>query len=395
MKVLVLHPGLQHSHQLALALEEAGELAAFWSGVPVYDSSDNAREFWSNVSSNLRIVSVPKIRRNHYVMFPVLRRFLSHRLFERVANSWGHRLDGIFDFFVAKKIKKIKPDMVICYENSAFHSFRAAREIGAVCVLDAASVHYLAGSNWIGKAENLEDRWINTRKKSEIELADAIITCSALAAETYHDAGVPTYKLYTVPLGTEINNCTAIKIPTPIVNFLYVGTVRALKGVDLMLDAFENLQQDGHSLTLTLIGGIAEAGLGNRIRSMNKVTLLPFIPQPSLFNEIAKYDCLILPSRFDSFGMVVPEAMSAGLPVIVSDRVGSKCIIEEHPEAGWIVQCEMKAIRAKMLDLIRQPDLLVSASMAARKAALDYSWPRYRERVVKALRDIYKLAEKK
>ena len=45
---------------------------------------------------------------------------------------------------------------------------------------------------------------------------------------------------------------------------------------------------------------------------------------------IAKYDALILPSRHDGWGIVVNEAFLQGVPVIVSDHVGSKCLIESN-----------------------------------------------------------------
>ena len=74
--------------------------------------------------------------------------------------------------------------------------------IGAVCVLDAASIHYAKGREWGGGVVFADPEWVNRRKQEEIDLADAIVTCSQLAADTYRDAGVLPSRLFPTPLGT-------------------------------------------------------------------------------------------------------------------------------------------------------------------------------------------------
>jgi glycosyltransferase involved in cell wall biosynthesis len=88
--------------------------------------------------------------------------------------------------------------------------------------------------------------------------------------------------------------------------------------------------------------------------------------------------------------MVVPEAMSVGVPVLASDRVGAKCIIERHPPAGWVVPFGMVAMREQMLQLIKNRQWLAAASEAALVAAREYTWSAYRARVVETLEAIHK-----
>lgn len=390
MKVLVCHPGMQHAHQLAWALEEAGYLAAFWSGVPVVDSRNPSNGLWRAMHHYLRNVPVAADKRRHTVIFPLLRRLLGLHLFISVSNDWSHRLDRAYDIWVARRVRKLRPDVVVCYENSALHTFKAAREIGAVCVLDAASIHYRAGRTWLGDTTNANPAWVDDQKQQEIDLADAILTCSEFAAETYRVASVPAEKIFPVPLGTELPN---IHVPAMVghrrCRFVFVGSLRRLKGVDVLLDVFWELAQVGAPVELMLIGGVAEEDLAERAGKIPHVTHQPFMPQADLFKEVASHDCLILPSRFDSFGMVVAEAMAVGVPAIVSDRVGAKCIIEQHPDAGWIVPCEKEELKAQILRVVVNRENLASAGRAARRAAQDYSWENYRLRVVQTLEGIY------
>jgi glycosyltransferase involved in cell wall biosynthesis len=389
MRVLVAHSGIQHAHQLAWALEEAGWLAGFWSGVPVVDARAPDGEFWGRFRGRLRAVPIPAAKRRHAAAFPLLRRLGSATLPSQAGNAFMHRLDHAYDRWTAWQIRALSPDIVVCYENSALRSFRAARAAGALCVLDAASVHYRAARAWGGGVSGVNPAWIDAQKQQEIELADAILTCSELAAETYRAVGVPAGKLFAVPLGANLP-----EIPPPArppggpCRFAFAGAARRLKGVDWLLDIFAELAREGAPAALTLAGGVAEADLARRARGLGNVTVHPPMPQPALFEILAGHDCLLLPSRFDAFGMVVPEAMALGVPALVSDRAGAKCVIEAHPDAGWIVPCEKDAIKAQILRLAARPELLAEARGPARAAARDYSWAAYRQRAAQTLLDI-------
>lgn len=390
MRVLITHSGLQHSHQLAWALEEAGHLAGFWSGVPVREARQLPTGLFGRLKRKLRTVPILAKKRRHALLFPLFQRQVFARLPTRWANDLSHRLDHLYDRWVAGRVTALRPDLVVCYENAALRTFEAAKRVGAVCVLDAASVHYAAQRQQLAALGRANPKWVDDQKQREIDLADAILTCSDLAAESYICAGVPAAKLTAVPLGTDLHASELpAKAASAVVRFVFVGALRAVKGIDFLLDIFEQFQHDAVPAQLTLIGGVAESDLATKARHLANVTLKPYIAHPAVFEEMARHDVLLLPSRFDSFGMVVPEAMSVGVPALVSDRVGAKCIIEQHPGAGWIVPCEREAIHRKILDLIAHRDQLQAASTGAHHAAQDYQWSRYRQRVVATLERIY------
>jgi glycosyltransferase involved in cell wall biosynthesis len=388
--VLVTHPGLQHSHQLAWALEEAGHLACFWSGVPLADSANPAAEFWPRLKGGIRTVPIRRAHRWHSVAFPMLRRVVTAIFPASAASNICHRLDHAFDVWVARWVHHLKPDMVICYENSALMTFRAAKAIGAVCVLDAASVHYATARSLGSSNMRASPLWIDTQKQSEIDLADAVLTCSRLAADTYLSANVAAWKVFPMPLGTDIPlGYQKAASPDNHCRFVFAGSFIARKGIDLLLDVFEDFINEDVPAKLTLIGGGGESYLIERAKRLSNVECLPFMSQVQLFQELAGHDCFVLPSRFDSFGMVVPEAMSVGVPALVTDRVGAKCIIDQHPDAGWIVPFDADALKGQLRWLVEHRVELARASGAARRAAQDYTWPKYRERVVSTLESIY------
>lgn len=392
MRVIVSHPGVQHSHQLAWALEEAGYLQAYWSGVPARSPQEAKSMHFRFFGPALREIPVPARKRRHFVIFPILHKLLGIFLSSRAAHNLTHRLDHAYDWLVARWVAKANPDMVVCYENAALRTFKAAKATGALCVLDAASVHYAFAAKWLKDVGEVDADWISRQKQQEIDLADAILTCSPLAAETYIASGVPAEKVSPVVLGTDLPNLGSIQRTENLCNkikFVFVGTLRALKGVDWLLEIFAESERDALPISLTMIGGVADKKLANRARILGNVRHIDFVPQNRLFDLIAEHDCLVLPSRFDSFAMVVPEALAAGVPVMISERVGAKCIVEAHPDCGWIVAANAGAFKEKIIELIESPQLLENAKRAARGASGNYTWGSYRKRVVEILSRVY------
>ena len=76
--------------------------------------------------------------------------------------------------------------------------------------------------------------------------------------------------------------------------------------------------------------------------------------RPSLAAELRRADCLVLPSRNDSYGMVVPEALASGLPVLVSDMVGAKDLVAEG-QNGWVVPAGDAGALAERMLVVRPP----------------------------------------
>jgi glycosyltransferase involved in cell wall biosynthesis len=380
MKVLVAHPALQHSHQMAMALHEHGMLQQYWSGVPVRGPEEPA-PWWlpSEYRAKVRAVDIPCAMRRHPIVFTGLLKLGARGLAGTNSSDNAHRVFHLFDDWVARQIPRIRPDVVVAYENSASRTFEAARRIGARCVLDAPAVHRAAAARLLTMPSQRYLREIDARKDAEVALADMIITCSRFAAQTYVEAGIDPATLYPILLGASPPAGLSRRRTRTHTRFLFAGGVTLLKGVDLLLDAFAQVRARVPDAELVIVGGAASPALQRKMASTPGVVVLGALPQAALFQEIADADCLVLPSRFDSFGMVVTEALSCGTPVLVSDCVGAKEVVEEFPGSGWIVPVNVDALLDRMLDLATVPALLDDARAQARLAGQTYTWARYRQ----------------
>jgi glycosyltransferase involved in cell wall biosynthesis len=80
--------------------------------------------------------------------------------------------------------------------------------------------------------------------------------------------------------------------------------------------------------------------------------------------------------------------MATGLPVLLSENVGAKEVVDEG-KTGWVVPAEnAEALAERMLWCIEHPNALPAMSDAAIATARDYSWTAYRERVTDVIASI-------
>ena len=111
---------------------------------------------------------------------------------------------------------------------------------------------------------------------------------------------------------------------TPI--FLYIGRLHRTKGLDLLPSALERLGSRPWNMAFL---GVDEDGTGAALakafaalRMTDRIRFLPTCSKPELRAAYSAASVFLLPSRYDSFGNVVIEALGCGCPALVSDGVG-------------------------------------------------------------------------
>jgi glycosyltransferase involved in cell wall biosynthesis len=392
MNVLVTHPGRQHSHQAALALQAAGALAGYWSGVPAVAAQAQA------VPAPLRSrfaryapVALDPGRARWFPWTPGLRRSADALLPSSPAAWTDLAACRLFDRWAARSLSRSGADAVIACEISALATFREARRRGIATLLDAPSIHHAAQDRLHGTTDSPRlHRRIVALKNEEIALADHILTVSELARQTYVEAGVPPEKVHAVPLGADLE----LFSPDPQgktgaeCTFLFSGAAIHRKGLDLLLTAFDRVRAETPGVRLRLAGSRGDSSHLLEGRSGGGIGVLGALSQPALAVELRRADVLVLPSRNDSYGMVVAEALASGLPVLVSEMVGAKELVAEG-RSGWIVAVgDTAALAARMAWCAAHLDAVRAMSAECRRAAESATWPAYRQRLGELLREL-------
>ena len=173
---------------------------------------------------------------------------------------------------------------------------------------------------------------------------------------------------------------------------LFVGRLEPLKGVDILIGAASLLDSDVDCSVL-IVGGdetsaqqveqlqdLAQAlGVGKRIAFAGAVDhdMLP------LYYNAA--DVCVVPSHYESFGLVAVEAMASGVPVVAS-RVGGLTGTVKDGETGYLIPWLCPEPFAERIELLLDNEpLRISLGEAAREAVSRYRW----ENVAGAVLDVY------
>ena len=390
MKVFVAHPVRQHVRWLLGALESQGMLHSFWTLLP--DSRKIpplARFLIPRLHNLLRRNDLPDIPKER------IRTLYGPIIFQRVfaRAPWAFLRDfgelitwTIFDRWVSKNLARLKPDLVIGYEMCSEKTFRQAKNMGIPCVLDAAACHF----RWVD--QQLESKFyskkfhpsksLRLRKLNETRLADWIVCPSNLAKRTYTNQFIPQENVLVNSLGYDPYNFTPgrsqpsnrYRPPT----FVYVGQLANHKGLDILLEAFRQTITKYPDVILKVIG----PKLSIPVKSSKNINVLGRFTSDQLAGELASSDCLVLPSRADSYGLVVLEALAMGVPVIVSENAGVTEVIR-NGENGWtITPNSVRALTLRMVACVKNIQQLRSMSNSCRDSVKDLTWDRYQKRSI-------------
>jgi glycosyltransferase involved in cell wall biosynthesis len=120
--------------------------------------------------------------------------------------------------------------------------------------------------------------------------------------------------------------------------FIYTGRLWSGKGTDRLLDAYQALLASGRQVSLLLLGdGPDEERYRARAQTLERVVFAGFIQAEQIAGWYALADAMVFPTLGDPHGLVVEEAMVAGLPVICTTAAGDIAARLPHGEAGFIV----------------------------------------------------------
>jgi glycosyltransferase involved in cell wall biosynthesis len=113
----------------------------------------------------------------------------------------------------------------------------------------------------------------------------------------------------------------------------------------------------------------------------------PAVSQAEMFRLYTEFDALILPTLFEGVGLVLVEAMAAGLPVIATSHSMAPDIVEQGRN-GWIIPIRDEAAIRNAVQQLRSLDNEAYSAMrhAARTSALQFTWENYAQKLAEMLR---------
>ncbi|MDD5247878.1 MAG: glycosyltransferase family 4 protein [Rhodocyclaceae bacterium] len=198
-----------------------------------------------------------------------------------------------------------------------------------------------------------------------------IFTISRLAAQQYAAAGMPKQRLF--PFGYFVPS--EVPAPVPVkavpaipgyVRLAFVGSLIGIKGLPTLLAATRRAIKSGANLQLDVYGPGNPQVFG---RDDDRIRYGGRIPFGQTQHRLLNYDLLVLPSHYDGWGVVVNEALCAGVPVLCSDQVGARVLVETFGAGLVFPRGDEEALADILLALTREPLALQSMKAACPAAA--------------------------
>ena len=211
--------------------------------------------------------------------------------------------------------------------------------------------------------------------------------------------GVDLSRFYPIP---EDEAKEVIGIPPCDQAVLYVGRIEPLKGIDTLIEAIAYIRANGDpeelSFCLAIIGGDPDSTPDEQSAEMRRlkqlchrhglddlVTFLGKRDQDLLPYYYSAAEAVVVPSHYESFGMVALEAMACGTPVVASQVGGLAYLVQDGVTGYTVPSSDVEALAGRLGDLLRDKDLRDQLGKQAAESAQKFSW----EIIARQIRDQY------
>ena len=273
----------------------------------------------------------------------------------------------------AGQLARFQPDVIVTGELGArsLAAVRHARRHDVPVILWATLTDQLETRR--GRVRGALRRWLLRR-------ADRVIVNGEAGARYIRRFGYPDARIARIPYTTDVRPFVQLplgRVRGPTRRLLYVGSVSERKGIALLLEALSQMA-DRQELCLTIVGdGPLRRPLEHHHRHSGvDLEWIGNVPYDELPVWYGKAEFLVFPTLGDEWGLVVNEALAAGLPVIGSRYSQAVEELIRHGENGWVFAPESaEAVREALERALACDPARVAAMQSAARDSVAHTDP--------------------
>ena len=245
------------------------------------------------------------------------------------------------------------------------------------------------------------DRAVDRRVRTTMARANALIAISTEIAAEMRLAGAPAERIAQIPNGVDLKwmrQCqdgssvaqSDASAPAASVRILAVGRNHPKKGFEHLLRAHAGLCMRDPRPHLVLIGRGTELlrPMVEKLRISHRVELRGRIPasgtaldplhplSPELIGELKRADIFCSPSIVEGFPLVNPEALAAGLPLVLTNVSGNREVVRDGCNGTLVPPADPQALEAALAELVADSARRARYGAASAELAPRYDWER-------------------
>jgi len=345
MKITVSVHGRYHAFELAKGLHQRKHLDQLLTTYPRFIARKSV-----GPSALIKSASVLELKRQVYSKFGI-----GGKPDLSISKSFGQ--------FSQRQLNR-DTDIFVGWSSASLEAIKPAQGFGTKVIIERGSTHISAQTDVLRDAYKQFGLFFNEtkvemieREEQEYALADKIFVPSKYAAQTFVDRGIAADKIIVNGMGVdfEMFQAPSSRSLDRMPRIVFAGGVGIRKGVPWLLKAFKRLSSKAE---LHLIGPVSpdyEKMLRKEIGA--NVFVRGALPGHDLSSEYGRGDIFCLPSLEEGYGMVIPQAMACGLPVVTTNVVGAADLLQ-HAHNGLIVSpADSTALSDALERLIDDVDL--------------------------------------
>lgn len=306
-----------------------------------------------------------------------INRYVSSRLDHRVVS------EALFDRFTSRALSNDSSEVHFHYTPGYHRSMSQARGgdvmtvvRGSTELVEAANERQIAEARKFGVDATLSEtqRRKGRIRRETLEAADRIVAISSFVKKSFVEAGIPAERIGVAPLGIDAASYPESE-PEKNQKFTvtYVGSIRLLKGIQYLLEAWNQGDWgDDPGAELQLCGRVSPDIRPVLERASSDNVTLPGYVDPREYYR--RSSVFVLPSISDGFGKSALEAMSCGLPVIVTENSGVVDVITDGDDGIIVPACDTEAIAEELRFLYENPSERARIGSNALETAREQTW---------------------
>lgn len=252
---------------------------------------------------------------------------------------------------------------------------------------------------------------VDAQIRNWLPQADRLVAITDSVAQEYIAIGASRDRIINIPNGVDLTRFAGpfdrgrirgeMGIAPETLLVLCVGRNHPKKNFDLLLRAVARAAGAGTDIAVAFVGkgvtalqGIIDDATRRHVRLIEPPAAPTdagsalALPSARLIDLYRAADVFALPSRVETFGIVLAEAMAAGLPVITTDAPGCRDVVRAGRDGIVVPSGDEDAFLAALLDMAANPQLRHAFSAAAAARAADFSWDAIVDRYIALYREL-------
>jgi glycosyltransferase involved in cell wall biosynthesis len=297
---------------------------------------------------------------------------------------------------LANGASKNKLDAVYAYEDGALETFKQAKKLGIKCIYDLPIAYWKTVKKLMNQEADRLPQWAITlgggvndseaklnRKTQELELADIVVGPGSFVIES-----LPFWsnkKLIVSPFGspeTTVNNLNTSRTANAPLRVLFAGSMGQRKGLADLFAAIKKI--NSKNVELVVMGSLL-APIAFYRNELSNFTYEPGRSHDKVLELMRTCDVFCLPSIVEGRALVMQEAMSQGLPLIITPNTGGSDLIEEEQTGFLIPTASPDIIAEKISWFLDNRNLIPDMGLKAQKKAAGYTWDAYGDKIANSL----------